>query len=160
MEPLPLFSSARCSTPDTCTICLARLDEQQTTTLQPCGHPFHTMCIVQWFRSGVSRCPLCNDVGRVPRDVGERYKLIRAYSRKKDAPPALKSYVRRLKKSEQSLAYVKSKIRALRQRTGVFGALLKEQATLKRRERYFKFRICRYRRLIGSLDITPIIIDL
>lgn len=160
MEPLPLFSSRRCSTHDTCTICLARLDEQQTTTLQPCGHSFHTTCIVQWFRSGVSRCPLCNDVGRVPRGIGERYKLIRAYARKKDAPPALKSYVRRLKKTEESLVCVKSKIRALRQRTGVFGALLKEQAALKRRERSFKCRIRRYRRLIGSLDITPIILDL
>jgi len=160
MEPLPVFSSRRCSTPDTCTICLARLDEQQTTTLQPCGHSFHTTCIVQWFRSGVSRCPLCNDVGRVPRGIGERCKLIRAYARKKDAPPTLKSYVRRLKKAEESFADVKGKIRALKQRTGVFGALLKEQAALKRRERSFKCRIRRYRRLIGSLDITPIILDL
>lgn len=44
-----------------CTVCLDTMtDEKQTVTLS-CGHTFHSKCVVDVFRRGDSRCPLCRD---------------------------------------------------------------------------------------------------
>ena len=47
-----------------CNICMGS-DCKGTHELE-CGHKFHTECIVAWFRSGQSSCPLCRDGGCPP----------------------------------------------------------------------------------------------
>ena len=36
---------------ETCSICLESLNDDQTFSLEACGHTFHTKCIVNWFRN-------------------------------------------------------------------------------------------------------------
>ena len=45
---------------DLCSICLNNLDDEQTYTLEACGHQFHTKCIINWFRNS-STCPCCRN---------------------------------------------------------------------------------------------------
>jgi hypothetical protein len=46
---------------DTCSICLETHDT--FTTALPCGHMFHSKCIIQWMVvSRHTQCPLCREV--------------------------------------------------------------------------------------------------
>lgn len=44
-----------------CAICQEHDDESTMTALEPCGHLFHSKCIVRHLRTGKSQCPLCRD---------------------------------------------------------------------------------------------------
>ena len=44
-----------------CMICLENLSNEQQYSLPECSHTFHQNCIMQWFRSGSHKCPLCNN---------------------------------------------------------------------------------------------------
>ena len=87
-----------------CMICLENLSTEQQYSLPECSHSFHQNCIMQWFRSGSHKCPLCNNLGvndsmNADNHLGHgswytrgkhKYKMIRKYSRKKEAPLVLK----------------------------------------------------------------------
>ena len=157
MEPIPLFSEPADISDENCSICLQKLNNQAHTCLSPCKHHFHTDCIIKWFRSGSPRCPLCNDTStQIPRGIGERYKLVRAYARRKNAPKRLKKYVDKLKKTELTMKDINHKIRELYKESGVFSELLKKKRKLRTRLRVLKCRERRYRRLLGSIDIVPL----
>lgn len=159
MEPLPLFNESHQKHDDNCSICLQKLNMSPHTCLSPCKHSFHTECIIKWFRAGSPRCPLCNDTStQIPRGIGERYKLVRAYARRKNAPERLKKYVNKLKKTEKEIIIMKKKLRELSSESGVFSELLKKQRKFKSRLRILKCRERRYRRLLGSIDIVPLYI--
>lgn len=42
-----------------CTTCLELLTASDELSSVPCGHVFHTQCILQWFETGKSNCPQC-----------------------------------------------------------------------------------------------------
>jgi len=160
MNPLPLFNETQSTTNEECTICLQDLNNKPHTCLS-CKHPFHTECIIQWFRSGSPRCPLCNDTStQIPRGLGERYKLVRAYARRKNAPPLLKKYVGKLRKTEKDMLGIQKQIRELRKESDVFSELLKKQRKLRTRLRVLRCRERRFRRLLGSIDIVPLYIHI
>ena len=50
-ESLEVFSTEECS------ICLDNFDDTDSLTL-PCGHTFHTCCILEWFDKQMT-CPVC-----------------------------------------------------------------------------------------------------
>jgi len=161
MEPIPLFNESHQNSDDNCSICLQKLNTTPNTCLSPCKHSFHTECIIKWFRAGSPRCPLCNDTStQIPRGIGERYKLVRAYARRKNAPKRLKKYVDKLKKTELVMKDIHHKIRELYKESGVFSELLKKQRKLRARLRVLRCRERRYRRLLGSMDIVPLYIHL
>jgi len=99
---------------DLCAICHEGLDDE-LYTLPECNHIFHSNCIMTWFRSPTSpsRCPLCNNTGinkladldnlhwSERRCAEQNYQKIRASSRRKDCPPAIKKMVEKLKKLEK-----------------------------------------------------------
>ena len=96
---------------NTCSICLVEYNiNDQTHTLDACGHKFHTKCIVDWFRRA-SSCPCCrnNDVNNfdnIPAYVlRERAKELRKISRRNNAPSELKRLTNRLKNIEDTLKY-------------------------------------------------------
>jgi hypothetical protein len=53
-EKLPCFC---CNT--TCSICLEDFTPDETLRLLPCGHIFHTSCILPWLTKRATSCPLC-----------------------------------------------------------------------------------------------------
>ena len=94
---------------NSCSICLQEYqDNEQTYTLDACGHKFHTKCIIDWFRRA-STCPCCrnNNVeafDNIPAYIlRERAKELRKISRRNNAPPELKKIVDRLKNLEEKL---------------------------------------------------------
>lgn len=46
------------SSSNDCSICYSNLDDGQSFNLD-CNHTFHTKCIMDWFRQGNEKCPLC-----------------------------------------------------------------------------------------------------
>lgn len=42
-----------------CSICLNTMNPKFMYKLSECNHSFHTKCIIGWFRTGKSSCPLC-----------------------------------------------------------------------------------------------------
>ena len=87
-----------------CSICLEDLDDDQITTLS-CGHSFHVLCIIRWFRNPTrSSCPLCRDDGNADQwtfcDRDARIRLLRSFARRRDANPRLKKVVSKLRVSE------------------------------------------------------------
>ena len=81
-------------------------------------HTFHQNCIMHWFRGGSHKCPLCNNLGvndttNSPNITGSstrwgwwrggkfKYKMLRQYARRKDAPVLLKKEIAKLKKLEE-----------------------------------------------------------
>jgi len=48
-----------------CVVCQGDLSAHGGSHTLACGHVFHTDCIMQWFRSLQSRCPLCLNAGGV-----------------------------------------------------------------------------------------------
>ena len=42
-----------------CAICLDKVQSTDPITSLPCGHRFHTECIMRWLQTGIAVCPLC-----------------------------------------------------------------------------------------------------
>ena len=42
-----------------CAVCIDDLDEGDSVTTLPCGHQFHTDCVLPWLTERQSKCPLC-----------------------------------------------------------------------------------------------------
>jgi len=51
--------------PPICAVCQYEIhnDPEAAAHVLPCGHPFHAGCIVEWFRRGEARCPVCRNTG-------------------------------------------------------------------------------------------------
>jgi len=45
-----------------CAICLAEVLPNEAVTSLPCGHRFHTECIMRSLRAGIATCPLCRTI--------------------------------------------------------------------------------------------------
>lgn len=44
---------------DDCIICMDGYEEDKQAAKLPCGHTFHTACIIAWIDQGKDKCPLC-----------------------------------------------------------------------------------------------------
>ena len=44
-----------------CSTCLELLSASDDLFSTPCGHVFHSHCILQWFETGKSNCPQCRN---------------------------------------------------------------------------------------------------
>ena len=53
-----------------CSICMEHYDEDDTLSLLPCAHKYHTDCIRPWFAQGEKSCPHCKI------DVAESLKAL------------------------------------------------------------------------------------
>jgi hypothetical protein len=157
---------------DKCIICLEHLSAEPVYCLPECSHKFHQNCIMHWFRGGNCKCPLCNNLGinDKPNDTQNssswgwwrggkyKYKMIRQYARKKDAPAKLKKEVSKLKKLEEKKRTISKKIKEFKKKSGVWKDLSKEWNKL-RRDRWRVNGSIRNRRLsISHFNIIPIII--
>ena len=121
--------------PRMCSICQTEIGAEGDAHTLPCNHCFHTSCIIQWFRSENSHgtCPECRQTEpnqlSFP-DIQQRCTALRRYSRRKNAPPALKKLVLQLKNAEESLAEGK---RTLREHRREHQPAITQLHTLRRR---------------------------
>lgn len=111
------------------------MKEGEGIELLECGHDcFHPQCIMQWFRSGYKRCPVCNDTGlseSIPKRTGEAsIKLIKAQYKKGNTNETTTKLVANLYKTEAKLDDIKKKITSLRAERGIFRELLLKQRKL------------------------------
>jgi hypothetical protein len=99
-----------------CAVCQDALQEAgaaAAVTQLECGHEFHTHCILGWFRSLQSRCPLClrtgasyvldNDEEEESGHRADMREIVR-FAAAPDAPLWLKCKLRALRAARQKLA--------------------------------------------------------
>lgn len=77
-----------------CAICMEALDQESECHTLECGHTFHTVCALKWFRCSQSdgACPLCKDK-RIYLPCVERVeglKMLQQLCRRKACPSQLK----------------------------------------------------------------------
>ena len=65
---------------DCCSICLDKIDENKRHTLV-CSHIFHVDCIIESFRRGDSKCPMCRDDPYETLDTDEDENYYQNYQR-------------------------------------------------------------------------------
>lgn len=96
-----------------CPICLEDLSGADTPLL-PCGHGGHALCLIGWFRRGVSSCPVCreeldsdsSDTSETTRgiSVGALIRELRIRGRRKGAPRRLQTLLAELSSKRKDLA--------------------------------------------------------
>ncbi len=155
-----------------CMICLENLSTEQQYSLPECSHTFHQNCIMQWFRSGSHKCPLCNYLGvndsmNAVSHLGHgswyttgkhKYKMIRQYSRKKEAPLVLKKQIEKLKILELKQTNLRKEIKEFKNKVGTFKELNKEWNKYRSKRWRLESRIRQKKMAIANFNIIPIII--
>lgn len=149
-----------------CVICMSAMEEEPQYTIPECSHEFHQNCIMQWFRQGNRKCPLCNNLGVSSGFYGyshrqRRYegaKLLRRMARKKSAPKILKQRVAALKKLEDKLAALKNAKKSLLSKEGKFEDILREHNAMRRKVRKAEWSVKAAKMNLGAGYIIPMII--
>lgn len=137
---------------DNCAICLCVITEDKVTDnckkcyyLPECNHPFHTECIIHWFRQGRKSCPICNNNGAVAESENTRSSYnYSIYGRARDisyalrfaktdkAPPELKKIVEKYKKLSEKLKDKKCNLKEAQEEVGIFKEIKKKVSRLRR----------------------------
>ena len=116
-----------------CSICTDPLSDETSSHRLPCGHTFHTECIVQWFRYEHTTCPLCrseeNDRRWTRHTPGQRVAILKR--RKRSLPTVVQQKLARLDACKRHWETAKHEHKTLR----------KEYETIFRSERHLGRRI-------------------
>ena len=105
----------------TCPICQEDMEGTETIKLD-CGHVFHPKCIIDWFRSAHSQCPLCRAEPLHQlrcMDVLTRASLLRQMARRKGAPDRLVRAVKQLKDAEDMYKETLGKLKEVKEHEAV-----------------------------------------
>jgi len=93
-----------------CVICQQNREENdEIHSIKECSHTFHTNCIIEWFRTGNDKCPLCRNsefcsVSPIMfYSPKSRLNFMKNYSRRKVAPEQLKNLVKSASKTNQRI---------------------------------------------------------
>ena len=160
---------------DVCPICHININEYPNYTLTECDHTYHTDCIIQWFRTGHTNCPYCNcsynnedtenntnmkysyNVRR--KSINDNYKIVKAYSKKKDVPKILKTKIKSIEKMEQQLKEIKTICKSIRNEEGPYKVIQKKYREYTNKKWRKTDTIYRKKRdLVDMVNIVPIII--
>jgi hypothetical protein len=107
MEAINLFNDINLEdfNIDVCCICLEDMVDNIHTL--KCNHRFHSECIIETFRSGLTDCPLCRQKApaRNPyMHIGHlKFKLLKSYTKKKNANKNILELFEKYKKLEESI---------------------------------------------------------
>jgi len=106
LDPQPIFLEQE--EKDICAICHVFLEEN-THTLQECGHTYHSDCLIRWFRTGNSSCPSCRGQAEGQHRPGgwvnnvPMFSLISRYARRKTAPEPVRKCYEKYKAANKNL---------------------------------------------------------
>ena len=92
------------------------------------------------------------------RGVKYRYKMIRQYSRKKEAPAKLKKEIAKLKKLEKKKSELSKSIKDFKNKTGIWRDLNKQWAKHRQNRWKLDSGIRKRKMAIANFNIVPIII--
>ena len=151
-------------TDNKCSICHEEILNNSGYTIPECGHDsFHANCIIQWFRKGSDRCPLCNDIGTshpCPRlTINEFIKSAKKVAKDDNAPKLLVITMQKLNKAEIELKKIKKEIQIHKTSEGIFRDLMKKQRQLWSRHWKKQTRVIELKRTIQAMfAITNLII--
>lgn len=146
--------------------------EDAMYTLPQCGHAFHTDCIMTWFRSNQTRCPLCNHNPELHDNYYEprnRETALRIIRKRKADDPAINAEFKRLKTLQESAKKHGEARRTLQNLTletalQEFGnvkikELHKKMQKLRRDEMSASWRVRRQQRALANMvPIIPIVL--
>lgn len=150
-----------------CCICQSNLDSEQIYEMPECKHKFHTNCIITWFRYGNIKCPLCNNEGiNGPNKLKQygcwcsydRYRMIKTFSKKKEAPKILKKEINKINKFEIKEKLISNEINKLKKKRGVFEDMIKTNEKLKNKKRRIESKIHSMKMNIANYPIINLII--
>lgn len=155
-----------------CSICYEELNHNEEDTIEinennkvytlECNHSYHSSCIIKWFRSGHSNCPLCND-STLDTNLGYYHKIetikeIKKLSKKKLCPQNIKKTIEKIKKYEIES---KNSIKAFNN-FKKSNKLIYDMEKKLRREKYKnsrQVRLLEYK-LLSLITINPIYIKI
>ena len=164
MNPIPIFNQEEpeINYDNLCPICRVEdMDENNSYIINECNHKFHTECLIQWFRTDHSNCPMCNgfqEPEKIPYIVKpSMFKLIVDFSRRKKAPKQLKKMIEKYKKSKDKSVLSARKFSQFKRENKKILSQFKKL----RQEKWMYFRkSMKIKREISSIPIEPLRINL
>jgi hypothetical protein len=87
---------------ENCSICLEKL-ENNKYQIQECKHEFHSNCLLSFFRTGNTSCPLCRSMSTITNSGCNSFsiKTILNYSKRKNANKGVVNMVKNYKKIKE-----------------------------------------------------------
>jgi len=143
-----------------CAICLAEVQSTDPITSLPCGHRFHTECIMRTLQAGIAVCPLCrsvipnNDYAHLANPIMTYEEALlarnRAQAERRLATQAYTNAVARTSEYERSNRNRNRRLRGVNSPTYV--RLLQAEETADAEVRYTQANIDRYMDTIRRLS--------
>ena len=143
-----------------CAICLAEVQSTDPITSLPCGHRFHTECIMRSLQAGIAVCPLCrsvipnNDYAHLANPIMTYEEALLARNRAQEerrlATQAYSNAVARTTAYERSNRNRSRRLRGVNSPTYV--RLLQDEETADAEVRYTQANIDRYMDTIRRLS--------
>ena len=135
-----------------CICCEGFTESDKPYLLNGCKHSFHPGCIISWFRSGHSTCPICradNEVHLCPLMKQERFLIIQSHYKRNKRKSS-----RELRKDMTKLCTLKDKLVSLKKEMVKFkkeySGVLKKHKNLDKKIYEIDLDIKNQRDIIGS----------
>ena len=107
---------------EVCCICLEDMVDNIHTL--NCNHRFHSNCIIETFRNGLTDCPLCRQKAPARNPylyIGHlKFNLLKSYAKKKNANKNIVELFEKYNKMNESIKEHKAKTKTLRQEYAKF----------------------------------------
>ena len=98
-----------------CVICHENIENENNKYTLECGHSYHCKCIMTWFRTGHSNCPMCNDKNFIKINPSftrvNTIKQIKNLGKRKKCPIFVKKILEKIKKIELNYNLKKKEIK-------------------------------------------------
>jgi hypothetical protein len=135
---------------DVCCICLEDMVDNIHTL--KCNHRFHSECIIETFRSGLTDCPLCRQKAPARNPyihIGHlKFKLLKTYTKKKNANKNIVELFEKYKKLEETIKDHKMQTKLLKNEFSNFKKANEE--IIKKKHKFQKdIRDIKYTRRFG-----------
>ena len=159
LQPVALFVDGRTLHPQEVTNCAICTEEckEDTHTIPECQHTFHSSCLIAWFRTGQSSCPMCRGQQHqaYPRNTS-LLQMVTRYAKRKTAPVAVKRMYKKYTDANTAYKEIKAARQAFKRE---HAQLFRQWEAMRTREyrAHTKFRNAKYD--LMSIPIIPVRVD-
>ena len=145
-----------------CAICSSDVGEFYTID---CDHSFHTECIMNWFRSGRSSCPLCRDPGqKIISSFGasgtmSRFSHIKRLASYDSCPSHIKDLIQNVAKDETTVTEMEEELEEFKKSAdGKFSLIHRKITKQMAKIEIEKYRLRNKKKCISFMNCDRIII--